>query len=629
MSVASRLLKKFYTKSNSKSTISKEKEKEYLEILDSGTTKEKIQVASNPESTDKILEKAFKDSDPSIRAAVARNSSAHDLILVNAMCDDNDRVFNAVIQNENLKPKIIQVALSSLRAGAEAELRKITGKEDKKLWKMQRFLFKGEEEFELELPDLPPEPPENAQFGAPPPNARKVMRIVDYLSRFLKDPRELDKATPVSRRDIMSLFGGKEEVTFSDLVKRLGGKGQAESAIKKLFGEETLKNIKRGETLKKSDINSYIPADKADVRISDIEQRYGEQAVKGNKDEYITFDSANLPRRLEQFWDIHKKNQLASGHPAGFAFSLFTRFNKGKSAVITQIQSDLFSILEDPVKRNMIQYRVPDGRRILSDLENHFSDYKKTWPVFVFRNTYRKLRSEGVEKVYLSTPEGLKKIGASPPLSLIQSVMSKKFASKEGLGGEEVIDVDGVQFPAWGTPSDIVDAEIRESKSNNKKLAERLQSLIIDIENNGKISAGTINTGYGKKDIDPPTIDSTDLEEQPEPKNVEGFDVAQSNYSMQSLFTDAIYASDGGFRFSEELQKVFYVPATIGFSKKANIKKIVEIREENLYNSRSDAVEAITQFCHKKGLKSGSIISVSKTNYGKCRVLGIDSFTIS
>lgn len=632
MPIAQKLLQRFYTKSNSKGKMSPEKEKEYLDILSSGSTEEKVGVASDTNSSDKVLEKAWKDSNPKVRIAVAKNTSSHDLLLVKALCDDSDSVFNAVVRNENLKPKVIQVALSSLRADAEAELKKISGQEDvKKLWKIQKFLFKGteEEEFTVELPELPPEPPEDAQFGAPPPNARKVMRIADYLGQFLVDPRTQSTAVPTGRRDVLSVFKGKEEVTWKELVAQFGGKGQAEAYVKRVFGDKILADLKQGGTLKKSDTNKYIPADNADIRISEIDKRYGEQAIKGNTDEFVTFNSANIPDNLSRFWDIHQKNQIASGHPTGFAFSLFTRFDGGKSAVITQIQSDLFSLLEDPVKRNMIQRRIPDGRNVVRGLEQHFSDYKKTWPVFVFRNTYRKLREAGVEKVFLGTPEGLKKIGASPPLSLIQSVMSKKFASKEGLGSEEMINVDGVEFPAYGSPSPEVDAELRESKKK-ASLAERLQSLIIDIQTDKRPQAGMINIGYGKQDLDTPAMDADDEPPEQTPKNVEGFDLAQSNYSMQGLFTDAVHASDGGFRYSESMeQNVKYVPATVGYAKKAKIKRILELREENVYNSRSDAVDAITMLCHKKGLKEGTILSVVKTPYNKYKVVNIDSFSVS
>jgi len=627
MSLSSKILRKFSNKGTEN-----DKDKEALRILSGSDTQEKIRVASDPNSSIPVLNKAMQDRNPDVRIAVVSNPSAHDKNLIDGLRDDDERVFQATIHNNNIHGKLFQMAISSLRADVMVELKQLfksKGVDYKKYWKWTRFIFPdkegNEEEFEIDIPRFDPEmgdPPSPEEFGmVAPPNIQKVMRIVDYISRFLKDPSEYGETVSTNRRELKALFGGKYEVSFKDIVKFKGGKGQAEDFVRKMFGEDRLNSLKQGEDLEYDEIEGIMGSGKANVTMSDIEYRYGEQAVGGNEDEYVTFDSTNTPQVARRFWDAHKKNQLVSGHPPGAIFVLFKRFDDGKSALITQIQSDLFSILQSRVKRAMLNRMVPD--RVLNALEDHWSDLAKDWPIFAYRNAYRKLRDEGVEKIYMNTEEGLKKIGANPPKSVINTIASKKFAKKEGFGEQETIKIGNEEMPVYGHPSPEADKELRES------LAERLQSLIIDIVSDKKPQAGMLNTGYGTKQVETPKIQTTDAEVMgEEPLDVEGFDVSMSNHTMQSLFTDAIHASDGGYRLGESVEEGYY-PSTIGFARRANKDKVVEIPSGLVYNSRSDALDKAMSACESLGFSSGALIRVSYLSKGKYRVRGVETFTVT
>ncbi|AEP36237.1 LPD38 domain-containing protein [Taylorella asinigenitalis] len=151
-------------------------------------------------------------------------------------------------------------------------------------------------------------------------------------------------------------------------------------------------------------------------------------------------------------------------HPSGFGFVLFRDFdnNGEKSAVITEVQSDLMSVLYSNDKTEIAHHVFGDD---LEAVKQYLKPEQKTYPRVLARNTIRQLFNSGYKKIYALTPDGIKKLGASPPESVV-----KEWHDDFDLENETIVKIDGKKIFV-SAPIDV-DSDFAQgvlfSKSPNK-----------------------------------------------------------------------------------------------------------------------------------------------------------------
>ncbi|MDR1367091.1 MAG: hypothetical protein LBJ76_00030, partial [Candidatus Accumulibacter sp.] len=164
------------------------------------------------------------------------------------------------------------------------------------------------------------------------------------------------------------------------------------------------------------------------------------------RDSSLSFFDPEIDYSVQQAFS---KAQAGSGHPPGFAFSLFRRFDDGKgdAALMTEIQSDVLSTLYSPGKDYAAQGIWKDQ---LEEVRKLYEPKRGTWVKEVFRNTARYLFNHGVDRVYAITPESLhNQLHANPPQSVVKEWLGESAAKAEGFGDRTTIKVGGVDYEAW------------------------------------------------------------------------------------------------------------------------------------------------------------------------------------
>jgi hypothetical protein len=250
-----------------------------------------------------------------------------------------------------------------------------------------------------------------------------------------------------------------EDTQLSDAVRKTGMQKDALlSLLKKSLGEETVQEWVRKNRFSRAELEEA--AGKPGLLYLREKERGGEQAPgKDRKDTAISFFDPDVPEGIQGKFS---RAQVASGHPAGFGFSLFRRFGANdENVLMTEIQSDIMSYLFDKGKedgaRKIWGDTLPGARAALRPRRD-------TWVKEIFRNTARYLFHHGAARIYALTPESLKNdLGASPPESVINAWLGEKAARAEGFGERTKVEVGGIEYEAW-------DAIEKDSKAGQEIL---------------------------------------------------------------------------------------------------------------------------------------------------------------
>jgi hypothetical protein len=464
-------------------------------------------------------------------------------------------------------------------------------------------------------------------------------RLVEFAEHYNdRDPRSISQIVSPVRREVLRLFKEGSSIGFKDVISYFDGNTNiAKEEIKRLFGSDFLnvlrsKKVSKEEALEAADKFLYKKSNKEleipQFVISDSRPRYGEQSVRGREDESVVLDIINYPRQFLKFIHANRKLQLASGHPPGFAFALFTRFGDGKKAVVTQIQSDVMSLVDNPVKRRFISGVAKDTDFDL--LSEFLNPIRNVWPIVMWRNLYRKLREDGVEEVYLNSKHGLREIGASPPKSLVKLIMSDKFAKREGLGSLKKIDVGGVKVNVHDKPSPEVDKELiesylRDSSMTVSNIIPKLNELFR--RNRHKKSSDVLNVSSSdsSKDASGDRLDGNLSRNIT--GNVEGFDTVCRG--LEGAYATINMATSGGYRLGES-HGVYYIPVPIGVGRKILSKKLVKINRHTLFTSKSDAMNSLIKLGSDSGFSEGYLITLKESNIdGFYNVIGYKKLPVT
>ena len=587
---------------------------------------EKLEILGRSDCPDTVMLEAARSGDIDLLQKVATHKNAPEWVLLRVVQEASDeRIKRDVINNKNSKDDVFEQILKDrnttsnlFRYALDNASGRISGRTYELVCRSFRNRFLAHEGGLQEY----------------------IMPLGKHLYNIrYKNPNEMEKGVSVYRREIMSLFrkAKKEDISFEDIVGVLGNKQDAENIVSGGFGKTKLERMKqKKEKLSRADVEAGFYDSGIDVRVSDIEERWGEQTVKGENDWAIFISAANMPDSLIEFMRGFTANQFLSGHPQGFAFALFTLFGKGKKAVVTQIQSDIMSILSSEEKQDMLSRAgVPNYRRVIEDLKEFFGSIEKTWPKLVWRNVYRKLRKSGIDEIYLTTEDGLRQIGANPPISLVNSVISKKFAKREKLGQPTKIDVDGTEFPAYGKMENDDDVDMIEKLERVRDMPvnsvfEALQKLL-HTNRPDKVLSPEIMCG-GRQIIDITNGGINTKTPEGNPQDVEGFDTIPRDESQ--LFHNAVIATEGGFRFSEAYEDNLYFASSLSFGRKAKKNKVIFKKDVPvLYNSMDEAIEDLKKYCKKTGCSGGCVVSVKSDgklfDKGLLRIVGMRYFPVT
>jgi hypothetical protein len=249
------------------------------------------------------------------------------------------------------------------------------------------------------------------------------------------------------RRELTSLRNKTTDADtrLSAVARKLGmPKDALASMLRKSLGRETADEWVRRDRFSRAELEQA--AGKPGLLYLREMKRGGAQAPgEDEMDSAISFFDPDMPEKIQQAFS---KSQVASSHPAGFGFSLFRRFGRGRSNVMmTEIQSDIMSYLFDPRKEDAAREIWGDE---LDAARESFRPKQQTWVKEIFRNTVRYLFNHGVKRVYAITPESLtEQLDASPPVSVMNEWIGESAARKEGFGGRTKVRVGGIEYEVW------------------------------------------------------------------------------------------------------------------------------------------------------------------------------------
>lgn len=233
-------------------------------------------------------------------------------------------------------------------------------------------------------------------------------------------------------RPVLDEISKQDAPTLQSVARGLGWqKEKLEALLAKAVGKEAVSGWRTNNG--KIDRAALHEAfDMGEYNIIGVFKRYGAQTID-RYDYSIIMDNPNVD------WTDSKKmyNIIAgSNHPPGFAFALYHDFKDAdgqKAAIITEVQSDIMSLLFDNDKYEKLT-EFPDTLAKIEPIKAQAEAFKKTWPRAVMRNAMRHLFESGYTRVYALTHNGVKALGANPPLSVINDTVGPKAAAEEGFG---------------------------------------------------------------------------------------------------------------------------------------------------------------------------------------------------
>lgn len=248
-------------------------------------------------------------------------------------------------------------------------------------------------------------------------------------------------------RPVMDVIENQENPTLQSVAKDLGWqKDRLEALLSKGVGKDQVASWRKNNG--KIDRLQLLEAfGNAEYTVLGTFTRSGMQAI-GGEDHAIIFDNPAVD------WFSHsgiRSTITGSSHPPGFAFTLyhdFTDTDGKQAAVITEVQSDVMSLLYDERKFDRIS-NVDDEKA--EALRVQAEPFKKTWPRAVMRNAMRHLFNSGYERIYALTHNGVKQLGANPPLSVINDTVGAKAAAEEGFGpaAQKQLGPHGEAYEVW------------------------------------------------------------------------------------------------------------------------------------------------------------------------------------
>jgi hypothetical protein len=427
-------------------------------------------VASNPNTPEHLLKTLAADHDPRVQIDVARNPRLP-VPLLEKFAQSNDDTLRACVAGNPSTPvslldKFLKAGDAPIVLGQVAKNPRATVP---MLIELSRHKHRSVREAAAESPRLPPEvllsmlsEPGLAETVYKNPST-PVEALKKRLREIQKDPaahiRELaaiinSGRVPLAdvsdasvqgvtrwRREVgkvLSLAGDTRKLSVA--ARRSGmNKAQLLSIVAKTLGIET-----RKDWLARDFFDGSALADGAmgEYRLMGPFLRGGLQSV-GGEDHAISFFRTDLTEANADF--VAKTNKVYDGHPPGFGFVLARLFDDGKSALITETQSDAMSTLFDPEKTPLHE-RMEIGEKEAEALREALAPVRKTWAKALFRNAIRHLFDTGVEKVYAITPEALRgTLGASPPGSVVRETVDEASARAEGFGERVTLEIPNAQ----------------------------------------------------------------------------------------------------------------------------------------------------------------------------------------
>ena len=263
------------------------------------------------------------------------------------------------------------------------------------------------------------------------------------------------------------------ETSLTGIANKTGTpKAQVEATLSRLVGKGVVSSWRHNNQINPALFE--LSLDDHEYRMMPPAPRGGVQSIAG-EDHSISFFREDLADDFEKLYKV----QLASSHPPGFGFVLFRYFDDGKSAVITEVQSDVMSVMFDPDKQLMID-RLGLSDEQLARAKENLTPVQKTWPKALLRGAMRQLFDSGVEKIYAITPESMRDdLNASPPMSVVRAWAGQKEAQAEGFGDPVQLTIDGHKITAWDAirSDSEAAAEIRFKRKANSTGAKVAHNL--------------------------------------------------------------------------------------------------------------------------------------------------------
>ncbi|ASY30178.1 LPD38 domain-containing protein [Taylorella equigenitalis] len=450
-----------YSKGNTE--LSRESQEQLAKIKSLGSSYEQQSYISQNNLTPEVFDILADDEEWYVRKAVARNPNTSKETLEKLVNGNDSDVKKAVAENPNIPLEMLKKLVNDKHPDVRLQVarnNKIPSeyfRDDVKLsLRAIRFGRQDKELAEHILKELQKDPENNYESL----NTLMKSGLIDVST--LKEASI--KTVVHKRKELMNATKAIEAgvFRFEDVFKasKIANKDRFIGDLNQTFGKEVVdkwraKNLIEPETwLSGMDSSPYMMT-KPLKRESTI------QTIAGH-DYAISFfheGEADIPRMKDLY-----KTQVASGHPSGFGFVLFRDFddNGDKSAVITEVQSDIMSVLYSGDKQESAKQIFGDN---LDEVKKRLKPEQKTYHRVFARNTMRQLFNSGYKKVYALTPDGIKKLGARPPESVV-----KEWHSDFDFTNKTTVKIDNKKVPV-SAPIEV-DSDFAQgvlfSKSPNK-----------------------------------------------------------------------------------------------------------------------------------------------------------------